>query len=324
MSLTADQAQGFISFLFNDRKLDRSRDATIRSQVKTFFLFFQNRDFSRQSFNEFIEELIKKGDALTTINTYIALAKNFDRFLGTVHLADYRYFSCEKKMIEVLTPSEIKAIAETKIQYAKKKKYLNALYRSLIYLLATTGCRIEEALTLTKKDLLHDPPAVIFRHTKNNEDRAVPIAGWLYRDMMALSPTVDLVFVSYRSAKIAPGVVNLDLKKRAEKVNIKKHVYCHLFRHSYITTMLEAGVDISDVARIVGHQDLRSTMHYKHNLLSHYQRIIYLHPLLKEKIDFTTLTRKIKAMITLYMESTRFSLSIHDTRKKLLIEIAEM
>jgi site-specific recombinase XerD len=41
-------------------------------------------------------------------------------------------------------------------------------------------------------------------------------------------------------------------------------VHPHMFRHSYATHLVDNGADIADVARMMGHASLDSTMVYLH------------------------------------------------------------
>jgi site-specific recombinase XerD len=52
------------------------------------------------------------------------------------------------------------------------------------------------------------------------------------------------------------GVLQL-VKGAADQANIKKRVHPHLFRHSFATEALRRGMDVIQLARILGHNSLR-------------------------------------------------------------------
>ena len=50
----------------------------------------------------------------------------------------------------------------------------------------------------------------------------------------------------------------------AVKAGIAKHVTPHTLRHSYATGLLEAGVDLLTIGRLLGHTSFMTTMIYLH------------------------------------------------------------
>jgi len=53
-------------------------------------------------------------------------------------------------------------------------------------------------------------------------------------------------------------------KASARRAKIKKRVTPHTLRHSYATGLLEAGVDILTISRLLGHSSFLTTMIYLH------------------------------------------------------------
>ncbi len=132
------------------------------------------------------------------------------------------------------------------------------------------------------------------------------------------------MFVSGRGGRLETQQINIDLKVRAKKVGIVKPIWCHLFRHSFVTTMLEAGVDALDVAVIVGHRDPSSTLRYKNSLIGHYVNIIHLHPLLKQQMPWESCMKNLKRYVNKIFDVKNHIISITEGENEITISIKKL
>lgn len=312
------------TYLLIDRKHSDKRAAVSANKSRFHLLasYFTSVEFNRENFNQFIYKSKEHGYSVSYINNFIKIAKLVDRYYKLNEVMDYTYFPEIKSVpLVIITPEEIEALANVHIHYQKMSVYINARQKALILLLGTTGCRIGEALNLAFTDLYPTPCCCVFRDTKTNEDRTVPLSQSLYDLLQALPRLGMYVFMSGRGKQLAQNPINNDLKVRCKALGIEKNIYCHLFRHSYITAMLENGVDVSDVGVIVGHRDPKTTMRYKNSLIGHYVDVAHMHPLLRQEMSWeqqVDLIRKLSAKLD-DCQSGNVVLNICNLRVSLII-----
>ena len=138
------------------------------------------------------------------------------------------------------------------------------MFEFLIY----TGLRRGEMVTLTKDDidfkhkLIRVNKAAHFEHnqaelkgTKTNENRFVPILDVIYDKLYSHTQKVsNFLFSSHSGGMLSEQA----LKRRLEKVNSLvdyKFTY-HQCRHTFVTLMYEADIDIKQAQKWSGHKDI--------------------------------------------------------------------
>ena len=138
--------------------------------------------------------------------------------------------------------------------------------RAIISFLESTGCRISEALELNRDDVDLERQKCIV-HGKGNKERTVYLNDVttmvLKQYLEERKDQNEALFVSLRGdhERLQPGGVRIMLKRIGKKAGVE-NVHPHRFRRTLATNISRHGMPIQEVATILGHEKLDTTMKY--------------------------------------------------------------
>lgn len=159
----------------------------------------------------------------------------------------------------VLTRAEVIAILGAMTGKTK------AMFATLYY----CGLRFSEVTRLNALDLAQDRRSLRVRG-KGSRTRIVSIPDDLRAILEVTTLGIDLLFPSRVRQRAGHGVsrvisdIRSPLKTAMKKAGIDKRINPHMFRHSYATHLLDAGVDIRIIQKLLGHAALTTTQIYTH------------------------------------------------------------
>jgi integrase/recombinase XerD len=177
------------------------------------------------------------------------------------------------KLPEVLDREEIEAILSTPDLTTNTGIRDQAILETLY----GTGMRVSE-LTGLEQDRLIFEIGFIRVIGKGNKERLVPV-GEIAQDAIShytehvrplfFNPekaykAKNKVFLSMRGSALSRMSIWNIVQKAAEKAEIQKNVYPHIFRHSFATHLLEGGADLRAVQEMLGHSSILTTEIYTH------------------------------------------------------------
>ncbi len=325
MTLQSKLLSLFRTYLFYDVKLKNSKvnNYSITSRFKTLCKYFGKTDFNRENFIIFLEHLKSKGYKNSYLNSFIKTAKLLDKFLKLEELQDFTYFRVRFEPKLTLPPQDIKRIIDCPVVYntrsTRKNAQISAKFKALFTLMAYTGCRVGEALDLRYEDVF--PTYVIFRDTKTNEDRKVPISQETYALIKGYCDTYAIGCQDKAFGIAFSSAVNEELNRRTQILSLP-HISAHTLRYSFITTMCSL-ISEDSVMRIVGHKDPTSTARYNQKKFEQLRTDLLKHPNYRNSISLDFVATSLTKNIEYLLGSERFSVSTSQDSHKFALTISE-
>lgn len=216
------------------------------------------------------------GLSVAYYNKILGDIKLFQRFLaekyGIAMMVLEEPLKAVKTQIEILSLDAIRALyaACEETPFGYRDKAILSLYYG-------AGLRRSEGTSLNLEDVNLDARTIHIRTSKNGKERLVPIPIKVMQDLKAYvleaRPLIKVVksrrFLINDAGKPIVGLVaNRKLQKLVELSRneelFSKKVTLHVLRHSYATHLLEAGMAIEKISKLLGHSSLVSTQVYTH------------------------------------------------------------
>lgn len=264
--------------------LDLKTIKAYRIDLAQFSAFMADGNWSltREGVMAYISDLHQRYKP-KTIRRKIASVKAFCGYLEYEELLETNPFSRLRLKLSapLILPrtiplSVIEAILTT--AYHEKEKMQSSKQRNVVLrdiavleLLFATGIRVSELCALQCSDVRLDEGEIKI-YGKGAKERFVQIANpevlkalrfYLeqYKDIIAQAGTF---FVNRLHKPLSDQSVRRIIKKYSELAGVEKHITPHMFRHSFATLLLDEGVDIRYIQRLLGHSSIVTTQIYTH------------------------------------------------------------
>ena len=200
--------------------------------------------------------------APTTLRTYVAALKFL--YAHTLErpevVAGIPWPRVKKTLPVVLSPDEVQEVLAA-IEPLR--------FRVLFITAYATGLRISEACSLKIEDIDSRRGVIRIRDGKRGRDRYVMLGDQLLVLLRAYfakeRPRGPWLFPYHDAGTHIPTYQSRRILKRSlAKIDFKKRVTPHTFRHCFATHLLEAGTDLRILQSLLGHSSIRTTALYTH------------------------------------------------------------
>ena len=178
-----------------------------------------------------------------------------EKLIDTNPVANLGAIKCAKKIKQTYSEIDIE-----KMKFCCK----TLRDRAIVAFLLSTGCRISEMTRLNRDDVdLVNLECTVLG--KGNKERTVfldAVTGMLIRDYLAQrTDDSPALFISKRKSRFTPHGVRAMMVKLAQTSTVN-HIHPHKFRRTLATSLIRHGMPIQEVAAILGHEKLETTMQY--------------------------------------------------------------
>ena len=173
-----------------------------------------------------------------------------------------------KTLPAVLSPEEVARLFEA---------VPDSTHRLILQTAYAAGLRVSEVVRLQVGDIDAGRMVLHIRAAKGRKDRLVPLSVVLLERLRAYwrerRPRPWLFPGQRRGSHLSTGQVQRICHRAVRAAGITKKASMHTLRHSYATHLLEGGVDLATLQRLLGHNQLSTTVRYTHVQEAHLQQV---------------------------------------------------
>ena len=237
---------------------------TYVSYMSSFMKAFKNRDLqsvTTSEINAYILGLIRgKGISSSQQNQRISSIKfYYEQVLGRKK-AYYRLNrpKKEKGLPGILTVEEVELIL---------KHCINLKHKCILMTLYSGGLRRSELINLKISDIDSRRMLIRIAQSKGNKDRHTLLSEkllLLLRDYYKFYKPAYWLFEGQGGGQYSATSIANILRKALKKSRINKHATPHTLRHSFVTHLLEQGINLRYIQEILGHSSITTTEIYTH------------------------------------------------------------
>jgi len=258
------EGEDFLKKLEVELKISKNSPYTLRNYLKANrdFLSFTKKQPEQINEDDVKLYLSERNDSLSSSSTIVflsALKYAYSNILKKDPTIAIKRPKKEIRLPTVLTKEEIKQLFEA-LDSKKSKLMVSLLY--------ACGMRVSELVHLKVADLDFEEKIGQIRQAKGKKDRIFNIPDFLISKLKKRAEkqkekNQELLFSGPKGALSSRNIQKI-ISKAAKRAKIEKSVHPHTLRHSFATHLLEKGVDIRHIQKLLGHSSISTTELYTH------------------------------------------------------------
>ena len=195
------------------------------------------------------------------------IRRNLSSFFSWLEAEDYIIKSPIRRIHKIRTGSKVKETLSEECIERLRDSCLHIRDLAIIDFLYSTGIRVGELVNLNISDINFEEKECIV-YGKGNKQRKVYFDAkakvHLKRYLEQRNDYNEALFVTLDSPfeRLKISGVEIRLRKLGRLASLDQRVHPHKFRRSMATRAIDKGMPIEQVQKLLGHQQIDTTMHY--------------------------------------------------------------
>lgn len=282
MSNWSSYIKEFQNYLRLERGLSQNTIDNYTFDIEKLVLFLDQNNIvvspihiSEETIQQFIYDISSKVNARSQSRIISGLKSFFNYLIFEDYRNDTPFELIEvpkigRKLPDTLATEEIDALISA-IDLSTPEGERN---KAMLETLYSCGLRVSELIGLKLSDLFFQEGFVKITG-KGNKQRFVPVGVSTIKYITTYVNHVrvhipvkkgheNILFLNRRGKQLTRAMVFTIIKDLAVKINLKKTISPHTFRHSFATHLLENGADLRSIQLMLGHESITTTEVYMH------------------------------------------------------------
>jgi integrase/recombinase XerD len=262
--------QRFIDEIRRRNLSSRTLDCYLSAIVR-FSKYFNRspEELGTEEIRQFQVYLVEQQVAWSTFNQIVcALRFLYDHVLQRPEVVQMITFAKKPLRLPIiLSPQEVRRVLDA-VAYPRDRLMCRTIY--------ACGLRLGEVLRLRVQDIDRERMVLWVRQGKGQKDRGIPLCQLLLKELRVhwcVQRPNDYLFANHRGQPLDASTLQRAFRIAVADSGLTKHATLHTLRHCYATHLLEAGIDLLTLQRLLGHSDMRTTLRYLHLRVDHLKQI---------------------------------------------------
>jgi integrase/recombinase XerD len=280
--LLAAAIEDFLRYCEIERQLSQHTLQAYAGDLDDFCRFMSAgtavESMTEVSLTEYLKDMVERRKlAIATVRRRFACLRAFNRRLIVLEKASDLFSRWQlqlprrKRLPRALSGREVSSLLTTFASQRTTSKLAQSQSSTAVRLMIATGIRVGELCRVLVDDVSPDGKSLRI-HGKGARDRIAYISDVdLRSDLERLiewhqknGSNGGNLFLNRRASPLKPQSIRSELRRYSTRTGTSRRITPHMLRHTAATLLIERGVDIRFVQRLLGHSSIATTEIYTH------------------------------------------------------------